>query len=461
MIASDEPAATVAQRILDRAGGEACVLVDDMSEVDVRFANNTITSDGRRRLRRVCVVRYVDVPGGRSAGSASVTGDVDVEALLRSAELDARSAGPSDDAAELTDWGQDRDAYAPAPEMEPSSLSALLGELGHVLRRSATRSRVAAGFVEGSVVTTTVASTAGTMRRHVTPTAKLQLTLRDASTGASVWAGSGGGSPSELSLADLESSLDVRLGWSTRRVDLPAGRYPAILPPDAVADLVPLAAHAASGRDALEGHNVYSAPGSQTRIGQRLFDVPFDLRTDPDEPGLEAIPFVAARASSGDVSVFDNGAPIGRQTFVAEGILRRLLWSRAGAARAGAQATFPGDNLILELPGSTATTADLISGSDRALLVTCLWYIREVDPATLLLTGLTRDGVYLVEGGEVVAAVNNFRFNESPLDVLARVRSVGRTERALSREWNEWFPRTAMPGLVVEDFNFSSVSPAI
>ncbi|MGC8512855.1 MAG: metallopeptidase TldD-related protein [Acidimicrobiales bacterium] len=460
MSTSQEPAAAVAQRILEGAGGEACVLVDDMSEVDVRFANNTITSDGRRRLRRVSVVRYVDVPGGRSAGSASATGDVDVEALLGAAELDALSAAPADDAAGLLDGGQDGDAYLPAPEVEPSSLSALLGELGEVLRRSATQRRVAAGFVEGSVVTTTVASTAGTMRRHVTPTAKVQLTLRDISTGASVWAGSGAGSMAGLSLAELEASLDVRLGWSTRRIDLPAGRYRTILPPDAVADMVPLAAQAASGRDAMEGHNVYSAPGSQTRIGQRLFDVPFNLRSDPDEPGLEAIPFVAARASSGDVSVFDNGAPIGRQTFVEDGILRRLLWSRAGAARAGAQATFPGDNLILELPGSASSTQDLISGTDRALLVTCLWYIREVDPATLLLTGLTRDGVYLVEAGEVVAAVNNFRFNESPLDVLARVSATGRTERALSREWNEWFPRTAMPGLVVEDFNFSSVSPA-
>ena len=460
MSTSQEPAAAVAQRILAGAGGEACVLVDDMSEVDVRFANNAITSDGRRRLRRVSVVRYVDVPGGRSAGSASATGDVDVEALLGAAELDALSAAPADDAAGLLDGGQDGDAYLPAPEVEPSSLSALLSELGDVLRRSATQRRVAAGFVEGSVVTTTVASTAGTMRRHVTPTAKVQLTLRDISTGASVWAGSGAGSMAGLSLAELEASLDVRLGWSTRSIDLPAGRYRTILPPDAVADMVPLAAQSASGRDAMEGHNVYSASGSQTRIGQRFFDVPFNLRTDPEEPGLEAIPFVAARASSGDVSVFDNGAPIGRQTFVEDGILRRLLWSRAGAARAGAQPTFPGDNLILELPGSASSTQDLISGTDRALLVTCLWYIREVDPATLLLTGLTRDGVYLVEAGEVVAAVNNFRFNESPLDVLARVSATGRTERALSREWNEWFPRTAMPGLVVEDFNFSSVSPA-
>jgi predicted Zn-dependent protease len=93
-------------------------------------------------------------------------------------------------------------------------------------------------------------------------------------------------------------------------------------------------------------------------------------------------------------------------------------------------------------------------------LLTCLWYIREVDPATLLLTGLTRDGVYLVENGEIVGAVNNFRFNESPVDLLAKATEVGRTERALSREWNEYFNRSRMPPLRVEGFNMSSVSPA-
>ena len=93
-------------------------------------------------------------------------------------------------------------------------------------------------------------------------------------------------------------------------------------------------------------------------------------------------------------------------------------------------------------------------------MLTCLWYIREVDPQTLLLTGLTRDGVYLVEGGEVVGAVNNFRFNESPVDLLDRVIEVGATERTLPREWGDWFTRAAMPPVRVAGFNMSSVSEA-
>jgi predicted Zn-dependent protease len=101
-----------------------------------------------------------------------------------------------------------------------------------------------------------------------------------------------------------------------------------------------------------------------------------------------------------------------------------------------------------------------VADTDRGLLLTTLWYIREVDPQTLLLTGLTRDGVFLVENGEVTGAVNNFRFNESPVDLLARTVQAGRTERTLPREWNDWFTRTAMPALRMPDFNMSSVSPA-
>ena len=102
----------------------------------------------------------------------------------------------------------------------------------------------------------------------------------------------------------------------------------------------------------------------------------------------------------------------------------------------------------------------MVARTERGLLLTCLWYIREVDPATLLLTGLTRDGVYVVEDGEVVGATNNFRFNESPVDLLARATEVGATVRALSRESGEYVNRTAMPPLRIPDFNMSTVSPA-
>ena len=120
------------------------------------------------------------------------------------------------------------------------------------------------------------------------------------------------------------------------------------------------------------------------------------------------------------------------------------------------------DNLVLEVDGAAGDLDDVVAGTERGLLLTCLWYIREVDPQTLLLTGLTRDGVYLVENGEITGAVNNFRFNESPVDLLRPVHRTRRPpSRRFSREWgDDYFSRTAMPALRVPDFNMSSVSQA-
>jgi len=133
------------------------------------------------------------------------------------------------------------------------------------------------------------------------------------------------------------------------------------------------------------------------------------------------------------VSVFDNGLPLERTEWILDGRLARLRYHRAGAKRSGVKSAAAANNLILEQPGATSTLEDLVGRTERGLLLTCLWYIREVDPATLLLTGLTRDGVYLVEHGEIVGSVNNFRFNESPVDVLSKAIEVDGPNGAIAR----------------------------
>ena len=117
---------------------------------------------------------------------------------------------------------------------------------------------------------------------------------------------------------------------------------------------------------------------------------------------------------------------LGRTDWIDDGRLAALRYHRAGAARSGVAASRRRSTTSCSsCPGRPASLEDLVAATERGLLLTCLWYIREVDPATLLLTGLTRDGVYLVEDGEVVGAVNNFRFNESPVDLLARATEAG------------------------------------
>ena len=464
-MSAETGALPAAEELVDRAlraaGGDRClVLVEDGSSAELRYANNTTTTNGQRRDRRVSVARVVPSAGGLAVGTASASGAaVAVEELVAAAEADARAAPPAEDAAPLLEGPALLDFGEPAVRTELAAFAPLADALAAAFEAARRRGDVLAGFATHEVTTTYLASSTGLRRRHVDATGTFELAARSAD-GATAWAGRSLGSMEEVDVAAVAARLSQRLAWSGRRIELPAGRYEVILPPDAVADLVIPLAEAASGRDAGDGWNVFSSPSGGTRLGERLVETPFDLRSDPSEDGLECIPFLATAASDADVSVFDNGAPLGATRWIDGGRLSRLRYHRAGAARAGTAFTPPVDNLVLALDGASAGLDELVAGTRRGLLLTCLWYLREVDVSTLLLTGLTRDGVYLVEDGEVVGAVNNFRFNESPLDVLGRAVEVGRTERALSREWGEWMRRSAMPSLRVAEFNMSSVSPA-
>ena len=201
--------------------------------------------------------------------------------------------------------------------------------------------------------------------------------------------------------------------------------------------------------------------GGGTRIGELIVPRGVHLYSDPDLTGLESAPFNVAGASDNTESVFDNGLPLTRTEWIADGTLAALLQTRHSAAMTGQPVTPMIDNLVLEVDGGQGSEQDLVAGMEKGLLVTCLWYIREVDPQTMLLTGLTRDGVYLVEGGEIVGAVNNFRWNESPIDLLNRFSHASATVPSFSREWgDDYFSRTATPALRIPDFNMSSVSQA-
>ena len=265
---------------------------------------------------------------------------------------------------------------------------------------------------------------------------------------------------SDVDVRALEAELGQRLAWAERTVELPAGRYETLLPPTALADLMIYMYWSAGAKDALDGRTVFSKPGGGTRIGDKLAAMRLSLRSDPAAPGLQCAPFVIAHASSRESSVFDDGLPKARTEWIAEGTLTALTQTRHTAQLSGQPVTPAIDNLILDAPGAGGSITDLIGRTSRGLLLTCLWYIREVDPQTLLLTGLTRDGVYLVENGEVTGAVNNFRFNESPVGMLNRITEVGGTVPTLPREWADYFTRAAMPPVRVDGFNMSSVSQA-
>ncbi len=460
MIPADE--LTTAALAASKADG-CMVLLSDTSEVNLRWANSTMTTNGHTTTRSFAVISVVDGAEGSAAGTVSGNGvDLDeVRAVVTASEDAARQAGPARDAAPLIEGGADDDFDAPAAATEIGVFARFTDELAAAFRDS--QGALLYGFAEHRLETTWLASSTGLRRRWVQPTGTVEINGKIADDlKRSAWVGAYTTDFSDVDVTALTAELRRRLGWSQRQVELPAGRYETILPPSAVADLMLYMAWSMDGRPAHEGHSAFAAPGGQpgaTRLGERLTDLPLTLATDPAAPGLRTAPFLATTASGDSVSVFDNGAPVHRVDWLRNGTVNALTYPRAAAKELGGQFTPPPENLLLT-GGSSASTDHLVARTERGLLLTCLWYIREVDPVSLLLTGLTRDGVYLIEHGEVAGQVNNFRFNESPIDLVRRTAEVSATERTLCREWKDWFSRTAMPAIRIPDFNMSSVSQA-
>ncbi|MDX6394680.1 MAG: hypothetical protein QOJ73_5743 [Streptosporangiaceae bacterium] len=483
------------ERALAVAECDDCVVIaDETSSANLRWAGNTLTTNGVSRSRQLTVIAISRSGEEASVGVVSRAGvhDDQIEEVVRAAEKAASEGSPAEDTRPLLGPGDSdvfrmdasagNDAMAgrgsaagnrgpgwddPVTGTEIGIFREFAGALGQAFDAAGPAGRKLYGFAEHSVVNTFTGTSTGLRLRHDQPTGKVELNAKSADMARSAWAGQGTRDFSDIDVGALDADLARRLDWAARRVELPAGRYETILPPAALADLLIYLYWSSGAKDALDGRTVFSKPGGGTRVGERLASLPVTLRSDPAAPGLECQPFVVAHASSRQSSLFDNGLALRPTAWIRDGDLAALTQTRYTADLTGLPVTPAIGNLVLEGPsagpggpGYSASLDDMIASTGRGLLLTCLWYIREVDPQTLLLTGLTRDGVYLVENGEVAGAVNNFRFNESPVAMLGRLAEVGATVPTLPREWGDYFTRTAMPPARVEGFNMSSVSQA-
>lgn len=440
-----------------RLGGadETIVLVTDRVDASLRWANNTMTTNGESTGRSTTIVSILRTGDSAHVGSvrSSAVDPAVIFDLVSASQRAAAAAPPARDAAPSLPGG---DAPADWEEPTPGTGAEVFGGVAEALSRGFRGSDTLYGYARHVVETTFLATSGGLRARFTQPTGSVEINAKR--DGASAWAGISTPDFVDVPTDSLLDQLTTRLSWARRIVELPAGRYETIMPPSTVADMMIYLAWTMGGRGAQEGRTALAAPGGGTRVGEKLTTLPLTLYSDPGAAGLECAPFVAASSSSERTSVFDNGLGIERVDWIRDGVINALGYPRAAAAEFDAPVAMGADNLLMT--GGSASLDDMIARTERGLLLTTLWYIREVDPSVLLLTGLTRDGVYLVEDGEVTAAVNNFRFNESPLDLLRRATEAGVSEVTLPREWGDWATRAQMPTLRIPDFHMSSVSQA-
>jgi predicted Zn-dependent protease len=449
------------EHALESSRSEQCIaIVHDTTGANLRWANNTLTTNGLMHSIDVTVIAFQG--GGNASVSGTAASPDQVRALVEAADRAAEVADAAEDRAELLGGDTSSDWDDAPVDTSITVFDTFAADLGEAFKQADAEERILYGFVSHEMSTTYLGSSTGLRLRHVQPTGHYGCTGKDTGLTDSAWVGGATRDFSDVDATRMAADLKTRLGWGTRRVQLPAGRYDTVLPPSTVSDLLIDAYWSAGARTAADGQSVYSRPGGGTRVGEELVRPGVHLFSDPSYAGLECAPFVVAGGSSASSSVYDNGLPLDRTAWIDDGRLAALLQTRHTADLTGLPTTPAIDNLVLAVDGGAGSDLDLVAEMDDGLLLTCMWYIRDVDPQTLLLTGLTRDGVYRVEGGEITGAVNNFRYNESPIDVLRRFTHAGDTVPSFSREWGEdQFSRTATPALRVPDFNMSSVSQAL
>ena len=451
-----DPSQLVTDVLRAATADEAVVAVTVSGEVNARWAMSMPTTNGSQFAETITITAIRHTPAGTAAATHS--GPLAAwREVLAQAEAAARDGAPAIDAAPLLPGAQEPGwdaAPAPVPTL------AVPEELARAFAEDVDTEYF--GYIEEAVATTYIGTSTGSRWRSDSSTARFELCGKQANRTRSAWHGAAG---ERLAEVDADTALvDVRAGLRAqhRPVELAAAPTTVILTPSAVADLMLCLWWEADARAAAEGRSAFSGDGpAGTALGSRLTQRQLNLRSNPHAAGVRAPDRLWAPFSGSGVSLFDTGSPIKDVAWIAEGRLAALATSRGAAAEFDLPAVVPAENLLLSDADGHGTLADVIARTERALLITSLWYIRDVDPQQLLVTGLTRDGTYLVADGKVTGATGNFRFNDSPLGLLNRIVDSGDPVRCLPREWADYFTRTVMPPLVISDFGLSTSSSAV
>jgi predicted Zn-dependent protease len=446
---SEKEARAICEKLLRATrADDALVNVSREEASYLRFAANTITECASREDRSVLVTVWID----RRRGSAT-TNETDassLRALVEQAEQIARHA--PEDPEYLPTLGPQ--TYRPARGYVEATASlspaARARAIGDILAACEKENVIGAGFHQASEYAGARAARNGSFFYRRSTRVGLSVTART---------GDGGGSGyflrSHFDIARLDTARIAReaIGKALRSRDprpLEPGAYTVILEPQAVADLLTFFSFSFDARSADEGRSPFSAPAGKTRVGEKIFDERVNLYSDPWHPDLPGDP-----AAPG-------GIPAQKLYLIRNGKLETLIYSRFWAKAKQKEPTPGPVNTILESSTAAVSVEEMIRTTERGLLVSRFWYVREVDPRSMLWTGLTRDGLWYIESGKIQYPVRNLRFNQSILEMLApgNLELIGAPERVGSSE-GQGFSAALLPPLKVKRFHFTSPSDAV
>jgi predicted Zn-dependent protease len=450
-ILTRDQARTLATRALGLATAEQTrVTIGSGWSGNTRFAASEITTAGGITDTTITITSTI----GRRRASAS-TNVLDDASLKRTVELSERLARLSPEDPELMpELGAQQHASVSAFVERTADLSpearAHAAQTVIDAEQARTNGLAIAGYIEANAGATAVATNAGLFAYHSSTDVSMSTTARTTDGTGSGYAVAGSRDWADVDPAALGRRAAGKALASRNPQAIEPGMYTVVLEPQAVADVLPLLFGSFNARSTDEGRSAFSKAGG-TKLGEKIADERVTVYSDPSDADLLMQPFDG------------EGLPLRRIAWIENGVLKNLSYSRFWADKKGVQPTgggggggggfgggLPGG---LKMVGGTKSVDELVAGTQRGILVTRFWYIRFLDQRTEMVTGLTRDGTFLIEKGKITRPLKNFRWNESPLFMLNKIDELGRAERVEAGR--------VLPALRVRDWNFTSLSDAV
>jgi predicted Zn-dependent protease len=445
--------------------------IDGLERASLRFALNGVTTSG------FTIEQWMTITSSRDGRSGSTTlsefDDKSIREAVKGAEQLALLSPPNPEHIEPVGTQKYPEIENFAESTATARNDAFIPHIRAVIEAAKANDLIAAGFFERSAGAVAIANKRGNFGYGRTVEASLSATVRTPGGSSSGWASQPAVRIEEIDGADVaHRAIEKCLRWKNpKRLD--PGKYTVVLEAAAAGDLVERIAAPMQARSAEEGRSFLSRKGGGTLLGEKLFPETITLRTDPFHKLYSGLPWsggagFGSRQNGGGQSVGGGGGrgagvrdrsgealPASPIPWIEKGIVRNLHYDRYWAQQTGKQPTPAPNRLVLE--GQGKSLADLIASIERGLLITHFFYVRELNPQTVQLTGLTRDGLFLIEDGKITSPVVNFRFNESPVRLLQNAIALGAPVRVPSSD----FGGMIAPPLVAKNFNFVSISDAV
>ena len=436
-ILSRDEARRLMEKALSYSKADECVVSLGGNEGgNIRYARNSVSTSGTEENTTLVVQSSY----GKKSATSTINefDDASLEKVVRRSEEMAKLAPENPEfmgALGPQQYQETKTYFKSTDDISPDQRASFAA---NSINPAAAKDITAAGFLEDKAGFSAMLNSKGLFAYGQSSNVDFTVTMRSADGTGSGWVSRDYNDVKKLNTAEASQIAIEKALRSRNPKAIEPGKYTVILEPAAASDLIQNMMYSMDARNADEGRSFLSNKGGGTKLGEKLVDERVKIYSDPLHP---EVPFSTWSS---------EGTPMKKTAWIDSGVVKNMYYDRYWASKQGKEALPAPQRFVME--GGNASIEEMIKNTKKGVLVTRLWYIRSVDPQTLLYTGLTRDGTFYIENGKIMYPVKNFRFNESPIIMLNNLEALGKPQR---------IDGNLVPPMKVRDFTFTSLSDAV